>query len=88
MNKLQEIRDALQKYAADEAECHVRGMTHIPKTASEALSTLDALMETHVLVLKEPTSGMLDDGYAMDCVPVGKLERAYKAMIAAAQEKK
>ena len=64
-----------------------QGMTHIPKTASEALSTLDALMETHVLVLKEPTSGMLDDGYAMDCVPVGKLERAYKAMIAAAQEK-
>ena len=83
MSKLQEIRDALKIFADD--EYYGLGIEDVEK-AKSALSTLDALMETHALVLEEPTSGMLDDGYAMDFVPVGKLERAYKAMIAAAQE--
>lgn len=37
---VEKVAAVLRKYAADEAECHVRGMTHVPKCASEALPLL------------------------------------------------
>lgn len=49
-----------------------------------SLATLDRIMGDYVLVPKEPTEEMLEDGYYMDCVDIAKLKRSYKAMIAAA----
>lgn len=59
MNDLKKVRDALLKYSADEAECHARGMTHVPKTASEALSAFDRMIET-TQVVKYNISGKDD----------------------------
>ena len=50
----------------------------------QAIATLDRIMGDYVLVPKEPSEEMLEDGYYMDCVDIAKLKRSYKAMIAAA----
>ena len=87
MSNLQEIRDAL------EGAAHNSDDTNEMAYYYNIISTLDALMETHVLVAKEPTVEMLlaamtvwevhNSEFDMD-----RLEKKYKAMIAAAQEQK
>ena len=86
IKNLQQVRDALVEYQ------QIQNYDLLPQKAEKILeeygdtiiATLDSIMGDYVLVPKEPTEEMLEDGYYMDCVDIAKLKRSYKAMIAAA----
>ncbi|NCC41674.1 MAG: hypothetical protein EOM21_20115 [Gammaproteobacteria bacterium] len=94
---LQRVREALRIQAEQQWTGNYDDYKERAAKAKQALADLDAAMETHVLVPKEPTEEMLDvmhDKILIDVFPrkreaniINDVE-VYKAMLAAAVKEK